>query len=124
MNQSNEVKHTIECNKDVREYCICGADETTQPEHTPTPWKVARQARPLLSLIYAGEQEIDYLASGLTNQDADFIVRAVNSHAELIQAVKDLRYAFYVENNPKKLKEAFSKHADSLREIIAADKNV
>lgn len=101
----------------------------TQTQHTPTPWtyRKAQQhfyieaenapgfGRSVAEVRFVGNHDTGWTSEA----NAAFIVTAVNSHETLIQAVKDLRYAFYVENSSKKLKEAFSKHADVLKDIIA-----
>jgi hypothetical protein len=100
------------------------AMQESEPKHTPTPWHMMSQEG--YNASHGREYEIaDQITNGIwtahcqSNKDAEFIVLAVNSYDGLINAVKDLRYAFYVENSSKKLKEAFTKHADVLKTIIA-----
>ena len=80
--------------------------------HTPTPWEVTESG-----LTLANDKRIGDLNSFI-GPNAEFIVRAVNSYQPLIDAVKDIRYAFYVENSSKKLKEAMIKHAEILQNLI------
>lgn len=68
--------------------------------HTPTPWITrkndqrlcARGTEHLFSIVKFRQQGEDsvYLtiAENVVNEDSDFIVRAVNSHNELLDALK------------------------------------
>lgn len=78
--------------------------------HTPTPWKLAtngwdvldQENKPLVTPRHT--REIDEIAA---NQA--FIVRAVNSHSELLKLIKDINYAFYAVGTPKAMKEVMSR---------------
>ncbi len=60
--------------------------------HTPTPWKVMnRTDKQVSGYIHSTELGIDKGHVGLVKpQDAAFIVRVVNAHEELIEALKRL----------------------------------
>ena len=64
--------------------------------HTPTPWHVGMKPGPF---IYGpqGEQVADMTGACTFNgkQDAAFIVRACNSHAQLVAALEMLTKALY-----------------------------
>lgn len=66
--------------------------------HTPTPWRIAaRRTKDGGSwniLGPAGAAIIARVLPGPAEADAEFIVRAVNSHDELLEALKDLDKVF------------------------------
>lgn len=68
--------HT-EGNKQITHY----ANEHLATKHTPTPWKVGSD-----SSIY-GDEGHYFVATTQKRSDAEFIVRAVNSHDDLLQAL-------------------------------------
>lgn len=109
----------------------------TKTAHTPTPWRLSLDGENIMASTSLHIAEVTHSLRHMKKEEmeanAEFIVLAVNSfdereaelkrlkdsHEALLEAVKDLRYAFYVENSPKKLKAAFMKHAERLKEIIA-----
>lgn len=63
-------------------------------EHTPTPWRVGSLAPQGIG-VWARQGPINVqpaIAAGL--DDAAFIVRAVNAHDALVEALADLRTRF------------------------------
>jgi protein-disulfide isomerase-like protein with CxxC motif len=79
-------------------------------KHTPTPW-IAKELHAnytgsvLLFNTFGGLRRVDVTKDGsFLNADAELIVRAVNSHEELLDIVKRINYAFYVEGNTKAMK--------------------
>lgn len=100
-------------------------------EHTPTPWSKESSLfrEPVVIGIFA-----DNLKKTIakwecsTRQDAEqmhadaaFIVRAVNSHEELIQMIKTLREAFYVKGTSGAVREAFASINERFKEIAKAE---
>lgn len=127
-------------NKNSREYYeknrievpLTGKDNTIRTNTQHTPWTCQKQSAATIALLRINgraHDEQDYevfegdepVAIVRNKKVGDRIVRVVNSHDALIQAVKDLRYAFYIENSSKKLKDAFVKHGEVLKDIIAAE---
>lgn len=87
-------------------------------KHTPGPWRVA--APPDKVCTAYPQSEMNYTTNGWAKTivvckhaswmkdgeefaNAEFIVRACNSHYELLEALKDARYALYGNGpaNPK-----------------------
>lgn len=61
-----------------------------KPSHTPTPWALNE---PIKTEIVSGYGSTDIgVAQNLREADAAFIVRAVNSHEELVKALKDVLF--------------------------------
>jgi len=62
--------------------------ETREVKHTPTPWHVT--VNRAQDLVCAGDEVVADCASGdlpdITKANAEFIVRAVNCHDELVSA--------------------------------------
>ena len=60
--------------------------------HTPTPWFVGKKGR-TGHRVFATQQGTDgVVAAGIENRaNADFIVRAANSHDELLGFIRNLR---------------------------------
>jgi hypothetical protein len=84
----------------------------TTSAHTPTPWKLI--SGPFGTGHHFGNDE-QPIGKTKTIADAAFIVRAVNSHEELLKLVKDLNYAFYAIGTSKAMKEVMARS----KEIIA-----
>lgn len=69
----------------------------TSPAHTPTPWRIGQGANsnrhftdivgPIPPQPPKGVKLAELVASGVKIEDAALIVRAVNSHAELVAAL-------------------------------------
>lgn len=55
-------------------------------EHTPTPWRIAGKGT-----IRAGDGWIGTLNWRNRDANAEFLVRAVNSHEDLVEALKGCR---------------------------------
>ena len=58
--------------------------------HTPTPWKIEAQETPKRFTLYTGPRysnEQCFVGQIYSEQDAALIVRAVNSHAALVEAL-------------------------------------
>jgi hypothetical protein len=78
----------------------------TDEKHTPLPWE-AEEGAARGAWIMGANGEWGALACGETDNSAventKFIVRAVNSHYELLEALKDARFALYGNGpgNPK-----------------------
>lgn len=74
-----------------------------KPQHTPTPWRVGAKAS---QCVYGADESPIFMVDSMEEHtraqekiDAAFIVRAVNSHEELLNALKDVCYA--VNNWPE-----------------------
>ena len=70
--------------------------------HTPTPWRVQKYAAGASFYLYAdSDSDINRTVgriSGINKEaNAAYIVRAVNCHSDLIQAVNGLLY--YIQHN-------------------------
>lgn len=66
--------------------------QANQPTHSPIPWTV-REAKDGSQWIEAKDEAVahlDYQDLRRNRADAQFIRRAVNSHAELLEAIKGL----------------------------------
>src|ERR1700682_5153340 len=73
-----------------------------KPQHTPTPWSVATSIKEFVPKTQGGGLKVRLLGNGfqrlgtmnasedteLARANAAFIVRAVNSHEELLEAAK------------------------------------
>ncbi len=55
-------------------------------DHTPTPWRYAPDWNPCS--IYPDSPGADSLATDMSEEDAAHIVRVVNSHTELVEALE------------------------------------
>lgn len=90
------------CEKDV---FVCQSH--VRPQHTPTPWYESQIADGTW-VIGAGQ---DHWAEDLTQEDAEFIVRAVNSHELLLTALKCLvnGYEPYSGCNLERARQAIAK---------------
>jgi protein-disulfide isomerase-like protein with CxxC motif len=87
--------------------------EPKTPTHTATPWtSTGRYIIPAdegVSIAQCTQLKGKNMGEDDRNEhiataNAAFIVRAVNSHAELLDLVKRLNYAFYVDGTSKALK--------------------
>ena len=64
-------------------------------KHTPIPWRIERQSNGLYAVCadlakrHGGSTPFS-LATDIRVANAEFIVRACNSHADLLEACKDL----------------------------------
>ncbi len=75
---------------DVCDDCSCTI--YTQSEHTPMPWKAGT------GFIYTGEKtamsiiaRIEGYPYGRREEDLEFIVRAVNSHGDMLDTLRTVR---------------------------------
>ena len=80
-------------------------NETT---HTPTPW-----------IFDVGTMH--KIRSYVSDADVHYIIRAVNSHEELIGMITKLREAFYIKGTSKDVREAFLSINDRFKEIAKAE---
>lgn len=86
----------------------------TQLEHTPTPWKYEIQFDQSIFII-STDRPLNIANCGFTNEDyknAVFIVRAVNNHENMKEALKDILYAFR-DNAP---------HLERVAALVGAEK--
>ena len=65
-------------------------------------------------IVGDGQRQL-VVATRLDPDNAAFVVRAVNSHQEMLKLIKDLNYAFYAIGTPKAMKEVMARS----KEIIA-----
>jgi hypothetical protein len=69
--------------------------KTQTVQHTPTPWREAgikpKDEGPLTALVGDINEESVHIGTIRSKEDAAFIVRAVNSHEELLGALKGAR---------------------------------
>jgi hypothetical protein len=74
----------------------------TKTKHTPTPWRVGERypSRVLGSLgsgvivAFCSDKEDEGFETEREKADAELIIRAVNAHEELLEAVKTLHHTF------------------------------
>ena len=62
----------------------------TEMKHTPTPWRMARVNYFPSTAGFEINSGANWYAFAKIEGDAEFIVRAVNSHEELLEALKEL----------------------------------
>jgi len=63
--------------------------DLSKPQHTPTPWTVAKaEPNPRCWHLHGENWRGPYLASVAREANAAFIVRAVNAHEALVQAIE------------------------------------
>jgi hypothetical protein len=102
----------------------------TKVEHTPTPWyreDIVSEGGPTLRKIEIGTvHHTVAVLSFLRDHDAEevkanaeFIVRAVNAHDELVAALK-LAERLLSANVPEYLRPTWNANADRHRELIRA----
>lgn len=86
----------------------------TKTTYTPGPWHVGMKPGPI---IYGGkgEQIADLRAHWLEDREHVENVRLIASAPELLDAIKRVRYAFYVDGTSKALRVAF----EGTKEIVA-----
>jgi hypothetical protein len=89
------------------------------PTHTPTPWETYYNAKKQTWYILPKPHVLPTLAAvynypGATEANAELIVRAVNAHAEMVEALR--RIAFEPLGQPD------GSYEDILREIEAIAK--
>lgn len=84
-------------------------------EHTPTPWKAKKE---LLGYSMVSNWDVCFasLAENWNEKDVDFVIRAVNSHDELVEALRVVRAYFASEYNNGITKE------DVLKSLAKATK--
>lgn len=93
-----------------------------QPTHTPTPWVYDKRNGEILGddagqyVIRDLRVDADVLAVRQQN-DASFIVRAVNSHEALLEIVKELRYI--IQNHGDLQLGPQGRHATLERRVLA-----
>lgn len=98
---------------------ISNTDKKVQ--HTPTPWgfekinydaysSAIRTIDPLSKELNGGSFTVAHLAgaNGVAEANAEFIVRAVNSHEVLLSALRSVRneYRSYILNDPNNLQDS------------------
>lgn len=99
----------------------------TQAKHTPTPWinhQITNNGRSQNVICY-GDNPIAKCMGGFVDSaeaNAAFIVKAVNSHEALVEAILKLRDAFYVNGTSKALKKAFEETHSLVKELRAEGK--
>ena len=79
-----EPEHTVDCDIRNEGHCICGS---VKPQPTPTPWHTVK-AR---TYVHIQDERGNCVASCAYEEaevNAAFIVRAVNSHEELLRVLK------------------------------------
>lgn len=66
----------------------------TQQTHTPPPWKMAVENQGLENERFGFfTEKMEYIGPEmLWAKDSDFVLRAVNSHESLLEALKDARF--------------------------------
>lgn len=100
-----------------------------KPQHTPTPWRLDKENPDLVR-----DEKDGFLVTKVTgandlesHANAEFIVRAVNSHEEMLIALRSVRNEFraYVLNDPKNLETANGSRilAQIDRAIAKAERN-
>lgn len=72
--------------------------QQTEVQHTPTPWKVVEGIE-----IWKDKTHIADCLDGDTNDNAAFIVRAVNAHEELVEAIQWALAGEYVTQDGQRL---------------------
>jgi hypothetical protein len=78
--------------------------EVPKVEHSPTPWKVYECHSPSAFPYGIGsDTETDFAARCRTKPNADFIVRAVNSHDALMELVEDLATCYPKDEGIRKI---------------------
>lgn len=91
---------------------------STQP--TPTPWTWARQNPGALT---EGENELFFINSvafELSKANAAFIVRAVNSHADLVAALEDAEFLMRRAGKiAGPMQGSFNRSAQDARAVLA-----
>lgn len=79
--------------------------EANETQHTPTPWSWERESGSGLIQIlhhraeYPGQGSVVICVDDLTEADAKFIVRAVNSRDDLLASCKAL-LEYLIDDNP------------------------
>lgn len=86
-------------NLDQKALRVAHQIEALKPQHTPTPWRYQGELSngKIMQHIYTAEGKYGHPASCEKEVDAAFIVRAVNAHAELLEALKTAYGFFKVE---------------------------
>jgi hypothetical protein len=95
------------------------------PTHTPTPWRVVpttvkgagTKRRDIVT--DSGEFSPAFVAGDVDEHDAELIVRAVNSHAALVEALRDMLNDAETMNAPYR-NEAFCEAARAALEKAGA----
>ncbi len=70
---------------------------TTQPTHTPTPWKVKYNTDGEGSSIYDQDGNV-FIGTTTMDKNAAFIVRAVNAYAPMVEALQACLNSEYVDS--------------------------
>lgn len=101
---NTKTKQSIRANAKTQEDYYKGDEgNKTKQEHTPTPWNVTKDSHPdMEGSIWIDSKTIEKPALCFNEADAAFIVRAVNSHEELLEACKEIvRYMKNETDNPE-----------------------
>lgn len=89
-------------------------NQKTESTHTPGPWHIGMNPGPI---VYGpnGEQVTD-MRRGMLHLDEDVSnIRLIAAAPELLEALKRVRHAFYVDGSSKALRLAF----ENTKELVA-----
>ncbi len=85
-------------------------DNPMSNEHTPTPWEKQYYSVRPDTIFIEDKQDGGEIGIVHTEVDADYVIRCVNSHNALVEALKHIRQALYEAMPYKRIQKGVSRN--------------